>query len=399
MKKINVLYLSYTGLLEPLGRSQVLAYMSRLSRDYDIRLVTFEKHADLLSNSEMVQMREECQKYGIEWRPLRYHHRPRLLATAWDLFLLLVQIVAFALKPGKNKIIHCRGYVTSVSAWLVSRVIPVKFIFDMRALWPEEMIEAKSLVRDSRLHKILMWLERRMVLDAPAVVSLTHAAVGYLKSVYPKSSDQLFAVIPTCVDLERFSDVRTAPSTRMTVGVMGTILSGWYHADWLFRLFGMVRESHSQALLKIVSRDSHEKLMGLAHAAGVDPSALVMDRGSPAEVPGKIADISFAVLFFTSGLSKLGSSPTRMAEFFALGIPVFANSGVGDMAEIIQRYRVGVVVDDGSDDALRKGLAVMMDLLSDPDLSARCRHAANDYFSVESGSENYRKIYQALSNG
>ena len=111
-----------------------------------------------------------------------------------------------------------------------------------------------------------------------------------------------------------------------------------------------------------------------------------------------ISDINFAVLFFTSGLSKLGSSPTRMAEFLALGIPILGNSGVGDMADIINRYRVGVVVDDGSEDSLRACLLNIASLLSDNDLQTRCHYAANDYFSVENGAESYRNIYRKIIN-
>ena len=38
-----------------------------------------------------------------------------------------------------------------------------------------------------------------------------------------------------------------------------------------------------------------------------------------------------SVMFFTEGLSKLGSSPTRMAEALGCGRPVVANAGVGDV--------------------------------------------------------------------
>lgn len=46
----RVLHLSYTGMLEPLGRSQVLIYLSRLSDEYAFTLVSFEKPADLADN-------------------------------------------------------------------------------------------------------------------------------------------------------------------------------------------------------------------------------------------------------------------------------------------------------------------------------------------------------------
>ena len=40
---MSILYISYDGILEPLGQSQVLSYLERLSKDRDIYLISFEK--------------------------------------------------------------------------------------------------------------------------------------------------------------------------------------------------------------------------------------------------------------------------------------------------------------------------------------------------------------------
>ena len=39
---VRTLYISYDGVLEPLGESQVVTYLERLSARYDITLVSFE---------------------------------------------------------------------------------------------------------------------------------------------------------------------------------------------------------------------------------------------------------------------------------------------------------------------------------------------------------------------
>jgi len=39
----SVLYISYTGLSDPLGESQVLQYLLRLAQKHRISLITFEK--------------------------------------------------------------------------------------------------------------------------------------------------------------------------------------------------------------------------------------------------------------------------------------------------------------------------------------------------------------------
>ena len=43
----SVLYISYDGLMEPLGQSQVLRYLEGLSLNHKIWIISFEKEGDL----------------------------------------------------------------------------------------------------------------------------------------------------------------------------------------------------------------------------------------------------------------------------------------------------------------------------------------------------------------
>ena len=39
----RVLYISYDGISEPLGQSQIISYLKKLSHENDIHLITYEK--------------------------------------------------------------------------------------------------------------------------------------------------------------------------------------------------------------------------------------------------------------------------------------------------------------------------------------------------------------------
>ena len=81
----GVLYLSYDGMLEPLGQSQVLAYLERLAPDYAIHLVSFEKAEDWAKPQLRAAVEARMRAAGISWHPLRYHKAPSALATAYDI--------------------------------------------------------------------------------------------------------------------------------------------------------------------------------------------------------------------------------------------------------------------------------------------------------------------------
>jgi hypothetical protein len=69
MSLTPTLYLTRDGLLEPLGQSQVMAYLRGLSRDYKITLITYEKPQDWANSEAMTRARADCQAHGIDWRP------------------------------------------------------------------------------------------------------------------------------------------------------------------------------------------------------------------------------------------------------------------------------------------------------------------------------------------
>ena len=77
-------------MLEPLGQSQVLAYLKHLSSHYDISLISFEKPSDFADEKEVARIRGDCEAKGIRWLPQQFHHRPRLLASAVDTLTMLL---------------------------------------------------------------------------------------------------------------------------------------------------------------------------------------------------------------------------------------------------------------------------------------------------------------------
>src|SRR5262249_17279107 len=111
----GVLYISYDGILEPLGYSQVLSYLKVLARGCRICLVSFEKQQDWNKVAERERLSEEISLSGITWVPLRYHKRPSALATAWDI-LQGISVGGFLLLRHRLRIVHARSYVPAVMA-------------------------------------------------------------------------------------------------------------------------------------------------------------------------------------------------------------------------------------------------------------------------------------------
>lgn len=389
-----VLYLTRNGLLEPLGQSQIWPYLLGLSRDRRITLISFEKPADRLNPSVMRRMRSHCVSHGMRWIPLQFRSQPRPLAPAIAIPLLALVALCQWLHRHRPQLVHARSYVPAAIALLLHRLTGVAFIFDMRALWPEELITAGHLKRGSLLHRALLWLERRCLREASAVVSLTEAAVGYLQQQYPRELvGKRIVVIPTCADLQRFQLAELPPAAPLVIGCIGTVLSGWFLIDWLRALFNAVARVDPSARFELISRDPPEAILSTLQPASIWADRLIIRSASPAEMPAIVQRHTASVMFFTGGLSKLGSSPTRMAEVLGCGRPVVCNPGVGDVGQVVRQHHVGVLATGSTTAEMDACVAELFALLKDPGLGRRCRSTAEQLFSLESGIAAYRQLY------
>lgn len=396
----KVLYITRNGLLEPLGQSQVMPYLRGLSSYYKISLITFEKEQDINDSDRFERLKKECQSLGIYWNPQYFRYHSSLIGSVWSMIKFLTLCLKLVTKDS-IEIIHARSYLPAAVAWIVYKVTKVPFIFDMRALWPEELITSSRINRNSYLHKAITLVERLCLRDASTVVTLTNASLKYLNEKYSKElENQKLIVIPTCVDLNKFRMSLYDKSTEnksMVYGCIGTVLSGWFEIKWLAIWFKKLAEINQNSTFEIISQDDAKVIRSL-----VDPENLLGQRLKiysclPQEIPNAIKNHSISTMFYKGGeVSELGRSPTRLAEVLACGIPVVVNRGVGDVADIVTENRVGIVLDGIDMLSISNAIDNLHSLYLDDEKHRRCRDTAKKIFSLESGINNYRKTYTKL---
>ena len=393
---IGILYISYDGMLEPLGQSQVLAYLKRLASGRRIHLISFEKLEDWVHEVDRVRVAQDIASAGIVWHPLRYHKRPSAIATAWDI-TCGIAVGLWLLVRYHLRIVHARSYVPSVMALFLKRLTGVRYVFDMRGFWADERVDGGLWPRDGRMFRVTKWFERRFLLAADHVVSLTHAAVREMeKFPYLKDAMPLVTVIPTCADLSRFR-IQAKPESDhgFVLGYVGSA-GTWYQFDAVVACFNALLKQRPHARLLIINRNEHGYIKEQLNAGGVPLDKVEIRAASHAEVPVQMARMDAGVFFIKPLFSKQASAPTKLGEFLGCGIPCLANRGVGDMAEILEGEGVGIALDDFSPESLRVGVERLLELVTVPDIPQRCNAVAEQYFSLESGVAKYADIYARL---
>jgi hypothetical protein len=140
--KPATLFISYNGLDDPLTHSQVVAYLRELAvSGIGIHLLTFEGK---LTDEQRQQFQERLASSGITWHTLRYHKRPSLLATLYDIVLGTLKAWRICRKHNVQ-FIHARNHVPAAMALLLQRIGGYRWLFDMRGLMAEEYVDGGKL--------------------------------------------------------------------------------------------------------------------------------------------------------------------------------------------------------------------------------------------------------------
>ena len=412
---MSVVYLTYDGLMEPLGESQILPYLLRLARARPITIVSYEKPRDLADADRRNALARSVHDAGIRWIPLRYHKSPLVLSTLYDLLVGLLVCLRIAITGG-IRVVHVRSLVMSPLGLALKQLLGLRFIFDTRGFWLDQRIASGQVREGSLLCRMLWRLEQTALRRADVVFVLAPAAVAVARQrAGARSSCASFEVVPTCADLSIF----TAPpashrrrDTRLTLGYAGSA-SPAYTIEPVLNLFNAIRRIDPSARLKFVNRSDHERIRAELGKCGIPDECVQLDSCGHAEVPGHIWSMDIGLVpLYHAGASRpsasafgsaksptpasVGTVPTRMAEYLACGVPCVAVSDGNPALEFLERERVGVImraIDPASIDVAAR---MTLDLLRETDLAARCVDSARRHFSLEQGVATYEAVYRTL---
>lgn len=395
---MRILYLSHNGLLDPLGQSQVLQYLVGLARrGHAIHLITYEKPDEWARTEHLEATRDVVSKAGIDWRPLVYHRQPRYLGAAFDLIHGLAVAIYLALRH-RVEIVHVRGYVLGAIAALLNALPGVRFVFDQRSLWPDELAELGVWSFGSPGHRFAKSLERWFLTTADAVVCLTRSAESTVRAYpYMTGRSQRFSVITTCTNLELFYPDKGRRDQRVfTLGYLGTV-GAPYLLDEVFAALLEARKVSEEARLLVINRRDHGYIAARAIACNVPADALEVTAADHRHVVEQLWRMSAGVVFITPTPCRRACAPTKVGELLAAGIPCLANAGVGDLERILMGDRVGVIVPDFTPQSLSAGIKSLLDLCAEPGIAERCAASARRHFSLEDGVEQYHSLYLELA--
>jgi glycosyltransferase involved in cell wall biosynthesis len=399
------LYLCYQSLLEPLTQTQVVAYLEGLAQaGYRVVLLTFEPRS--LSRDETRQWRKRLASQGIQWHWRRYHRRPTLPATLWDV-LVGIGTGFWLIRRYRLGLVHARAHVPGVMGWALKRMLAVNLLFDVRGWMAEEYVDAGRWTEGGFLFRLSKKGERATVRAADGVVVLTHAAEKVMRQWYPRElADKPIEVIPCCVDTQDVprgsADARPATPTLLYAGKLG----GWYASREMIEFAATAREQVPGTVLRVFTQSDSSELRQVAAQANLN-GQLMISRVEPRQVMEELVKAIAGLCFYQRRLSAAACSPTKVAEYLAAGLPVVATAGIGDTDDVLlgrvasrgtsDARPVGVVLREMDEAGYSQAVKELKQLWNDPATPERCRAIAEESFDLRRvGWVRYGRLYEAL---
>lgn len=398
-----VLYVTFDGLLQPLGRSQVTRYVDGLTqRGWRFVILSFERATDLADTNRVAELHAWFAARQIEWIPRTYQQGGARAVAA-----NIAEGTAFALEIAADHDIaltHARSYLGAGVALAVQRTLGVPYLFDMRGYWVDERIEDGRWFTNPAALAVARRAERTMFQHSAAVVSLATPAADDIVAGRFGTWSKPVVVIPTCVDTDEFipgpPPTNLAPELhdKLVIGYVGS-LNASYRFRESFELAKHVLDLRDDAHLLCLTGQPDQVTREL-DALRIPRLRRTITSVRHEEIPQWLRLIDWGLMLLHEPFAKRGSMPTKLAEFFATGIRPIAYGCNEDVVDWVRRAGSGIVLDSCTPSALRAAaeeIARRGKRLRGADpVGERAREITMPHFSAASGVERYDALYRAL---
>ena len=403
---MNVLYITYDGLLDPLGNSQILPYIKGISTHQDgVVILSFEKPERFSQGQQ--SMLSDIMDYRIHWKPLRFTEGLGFMGKLWDLSRMYFWSFYLANKY-TTQVVHARGHAPAQVGLFLKRVLKKKLIFDFRGLWVDERIDKGGWDLSNFFHRLqykyFKRVEKKLLAQADQIVVLTNKVVSEVVKLGASPPSKI-TVIPCCADFNHFPlltdisilEAKTLtgiPDNAFVLGYLGSV-GDMYMLDHLFHLYELTKNVRDDYHLLIITQDitALEDLMKRYLKPHLH-SFIHIKSASRDDVPRLLPAISIMVSFISPSYARIAASPTKIAECFAVGIPVIANDGVGDVAKIINKLDGGKIVDPFSDEDLTKVSHELGKISAKG--GCRLRDVSRPILGLELANKRYKSVYEKI---
>lgn len=401
----KVLYISYDGMTDPLGQSQVIPYLSELTKaGYQFTILSVEKKDRYAKSGDYI--RQLLTSAGIAWETLFFTSSPPVLSKLYDQWQLN-KTAARLHQEKKFDLIHCRSYVAAEAGVKLLQRTGVPYLFDMRGFWVDERVDSGIWNLKNPLYKLFYKIykkkEKKYFSQARHIISLTRKGKEELVNHYHVQAEKI-SVIPCCADLAHFNfkkiNVADKEKARKSLGInesdkvlsyLGS-LGGWYMTGEMLDFFAVLVKEIPTAKFLFITQDDKNSIINKAIERGIDAAAIIVQPASRNEVPLYVSVSDWSIFLIKDLYSKKASSPTKQGEIMAMGVPIICND-IGDTGSIVKETNAGIVINRFDSATYTAAIKELLQIASSKE---SIREGSEKFYDLGNGVATYLTAYKEI---
>ena len=390
------MYLTHDGILDHIGQSQILPYLKEYSKKTKVYLVSFEK-------STNIELAEKLNKYikhqNIHWVILKYHKS--IFMKIIDVIKLFFISLYLTQKYDIN-LVHCRSYLPTIVIYYLNFFKKIKYIFDIRDFWADEGIEIKKY---KFIYRYIKKIEGKLLRDSSHIVCLTEKGKKYIFNKYKNLlNNKNITVIPCGTNFDLFNKNNLKKNLRDKIyrdlNFRGKKILLYYGSlgdnyliDKMIYFYKSLKSNDNKWIFFFIINNDIEILKRKLKHNGIYNKDFRIINSPRNHLPYYLSLVDLSIFYYREGMRSLGCSPTKLADLFAMNIPVVTSRLLGDMDKIINYDKNKSFLID------RVSRSKIIQKVNQIDFDKSCNKIRKNssYFDYKNGVKKYINIYNELA--
>lgn len=397
INKINkyCFYISYDGLLDPLGNSQILPYLEGLADSgFKLIILSFEKTDR--TNKLIDELDKKLKSKDITWIYLPFKKQflgyiRRILKSCY--------LLKKTLKNKHIVLFHTRGILTAIVYFICRLKCPL--IYDIRA-FAGEYIDCGRVNSNSIFANALIYFEKILINLSAGIVVLDKSGSEFLKQNFKRIKAEI-KIIPTCTDIKKFPILDKNFNGENIECYRFVFLGGArfpYRPDLALILIKKLLENNINCKIDFINERDQDYIRKLCNDLNFPFQNYEIFSLPQKEVASHLVNYHSGLIFNSSGKWRKMSSPTKLGEYLASGLHIISLSGI----EVINRLSkkepnsFDILEEINFEKSLsKKRLKEIKNKITDPFVSINARKLAKEYFDISIANKQYKELYDRLS--
>lgn len=306
------------------------------------------------------------------------------------------------------KIIHGQALYSTMHALRANERIGARVVFDVHGASPEE--SEMSGEHANRVSVLAGW-EKEALRKSDMRIFVSNRMKNFFEKKYGLP-ELPHAVIPCCVHPERFAMTgETRDKKRELLGLtdkfvlmyLGT-LSVWQWPEAMFSFFSQFHAGRPDSIFYLLlPRSDHARARSFIERQSLPEDIIIIEEVPHSEMGAVAGAADAGLLLRKAHPVNYVSSPTKLGEYLAAGVPVISTDDIGDTSGIIRAENIGVIVsatDDGlSQEDLERVIRFSHDVQREQHAWAeRCINVSKNILDWNTHGKVLTDIYNEISS-